>query len=505
MKFNLAIIFSFIFTWGNYAQSSNDALLFSSEDLSGTARFVAMGGAFGALGGDISSLKVNPAGSSVFLHNFASFSLANESYENDVLYQGSASNRSNNNFFIPQAGAVFVFNNSNPDANVSKFTIGITYDQKKSLDNRFNAAGNNESSIGDYFVDLANGVPLDLLNSFSLQDRYIFLGEGNFNNEGFSNTDLQNAFLGYNAFLFDPVSDDTNNTSYTSNVNSNSVFQDYNYRSTGLNGKFSVNGSMQLFDNFYAGLNLNSHFINYERSTSYYESIGGSSEINEVVFQNNLSTIGIGFSFQVGAIAKVNEFLRLGASYESPTWYTISDETSQYLYSYSNEFGGQEVDPFVTNIFPNYRLRTPGKLVGSLGLVFGKTGILSFDYSYKDYSNMQLSPGYDNNTDYRIQNQNFENNFDAASTYRLGGEYRIQRWSLRGGYRYEESPNSNTVSELNGYSGGLGYDFGKLRLDFAYDYSSQDYNANLLQTGIQERASVDFSRSNYILTLAIDM
>ena len=137
MKFNLAIIFSFIFTWGNYAQSSNDALLFSSEDLSGTARFVAMGGAFGALGGDISSLKVNPAGSSVFLHNFASFSLANESYENDVLYQGSASNRSNNNFFIPQAGAVFVFNNSNPDANVSKFTIGITYDQKKSLDNVF--------------------------------------------------------------------------------------------------------------------------------------------------------------------------------------------------------------------------------------------------------------------------------------------------------------------------------------------------------------------------------
>ena len=118
---------------------------------------------------------------------------------------------------------------------------------------------------------------------------------------------------------------------------------------------------------------------------------------------------------------------------------------------------------------------------------------------------MQLSPGYDNNTDYRIQNQNFENNFDAASTYRLGGEYRIQRWSLRGGYRYEESPNSNTMSELNGYSGGLGYDFGKLRLDFAYDYSSQDYNVNLLQTGIQEQASVDFSRSNYILTLAIDM
>jgi len=505
MKIKLFILLVSLSVWGSYAQSSNDALLLSSEDLSGTARFVAMGGAFGALGGDISSLKVNPAGSSIFLHNFASFSLANESYNNEVLYQGSLSKRNNNNFYIPQAGAVFVFNNSNQEADISKFTIGVTYDHKKSLSNRFNAVGNNDNTIGDYFVNLANGIPLDLLNSFSLQDRYIFLGEGNFNNEGFSNTELQTAFLGYNAFLFDPVSEDSNNTSYTSNVTGNNIFQDYYYRSTGLNGKFSANGSMQLFDNFYAGLNLNSHFINYERTTSYYESIGSSSEINEIIFENNLSTIGIGFSLQVGAIAKVNDFVRLGASYESPTWYTISDETTQYLYSFSNEFGGQEVDPFVTNIFPNYRLRTPGKLIGSLGLVFGKRGLLSFDYSYKDYSNIQLSPGYNNNTDYRTQNQNFETNFNAASTYRIGGEYRLKQWSLRGGYRYEESPNSTTMSELTGYSGGLGYDFGKIRLDFAYDYSTQDYSTNLLQTGLQEQAFVDFSRSNYILTLAIDM
>lgn len=505
MKIKLSILFTFVFAIGSYAQSSQDALLFSSEELSGTARFVAMGGAFGALGGDISSLKVNPAGSSVFLHNFVSFSLANESYDNEVAYRNGISERRNNNFHIPQAGAVFVFNNSNQEATISKFTVGVSYNQKNSLSNRFTASGDNDSSIGDYFTNLANGVPLELFNSNSLQDRYIFLGEGNFSQEGFSNTDLQTAYLGYNAFLFDPASNDGNNTAYTSNVSGNNIFQQYDYRSTGLNGAFSANGSMQLFDNFYAGLNLNSHFINYERSTTYYEQIGSPSEINEIVFENNLSTIGIGFSFQVGVISKINDLIRLGASYESPTWYTIADETNQYLYSYSNDLGGQEVDPFVTNIFPNYRLRTPGKLTGSLGLVFGKTGVLSFDYSHKDYSNIHLSQGYDNHADYSVQNQNFEDNLNSASTYRLGGEYRIKQWSLRGGYRYEESPNTDTMSELNGYSAGLGYSFGKMRLDFAYDYSSQDYSTNLLHTGLQDQALINFSRSNYILTLAIDM
>lgn len=130
MKIKLLSLFSFFITVGSYAQSSNDALLFSSEELSGTARFVGMGGAFGALGGDISALKVNPAGSSVFLHNFASFSLANESYNNEVAFRNGISERRNNNFHIPQAGAVFVFNNSNPEATISKFTIGVAYNQK---------------------------------------------------------------------------------------------------------------------------------------------------------------------------------------------------------------------------------------------------------------------------------------------------------------------------------------------------------------------------------------
>lgn len=48
------------------SQDITDAIRFSQDNLNGTARFRAMSGAFGALGGDFSSLNVNPAGSEIF-------------------------------------------------------------------------------------------------------------------------------------------------------------------------------------------------------------------------------------------------------------------------------------------------------------------------------------------------------------------------------------------------------------------------------------------------------
>ena len=44
------------------AQNLYDAERLSSNELNGTARFVGMGGAMGALGGDISTIGTNPAG-----------------------------------------------------------------------------------------------------------------------------------------------------------------------------------------------------------------------------------------------------------------------------------------------------------------------------------------------------------------------------------------------------------------------------------------------------------
>lgn len=48
------------------AQGEMDAYKFSQYDLNGTARYLSMGGAFGALGGDISAMRTNPAGLAIY-------------------------------------------------------------------------------------------------------------------------------------------------------------------------------------------------------------------------------------------------------------------------------------------------------------------------------------------------------------------------------------------------------------------------------------------------------
>ena len=75
-------------------------------------------------------------------------------------------------------------------------------------------------------------------------------------------------------------------------------------------------------------------------------------------------------------------------------------------------------------------------------MVFGKSGIISFEYSHKDYSQIE----YDSNNSYynfNALNNAIDNTFTSSSTYKIGGEYRFKAWSFRGGYRLVESTYKN--------------------------------------------------------------
>jgi long-subunit fatty acid transport protein len=95
-------------------------------------------------------------------------------------------------------------------------------------------------------------------------------------------------------------------------------------------------------------------------------------------FDNDLYTYGTGFSFQVGAIAKVTNEMRVGLAYESSTWYNLSDELSQKLVSVSSSSTGDDIndvsDPRLTNFLRTVKL--PSKLTGSFAYVFGARGLI---------------------------------------------------------------------------------------------------------------------------------
>ena len=256
----------------------------------------------------------------------------------------------------------------------------------------------------------------------------------------------------------------------------------------------------QYQENLYVGASLNFHTLIYDKLTLFDESgYDAGSEIQFTTFDNFLHTEGSGFSFSLGAIARLNDNLRVGGSYQSPTWYTLRDDTSQRINSDLADENIDFIDFNIVNLFDDYRIKVPAKLTGSVAVIFGKDGLLSFDYGYQDMSEAELRPTTD--PSFADENEFIAAQLGAVNSYRIGGEYRIHQVSLRGGYRFEESPygNGDIVGNLEGFSGGIGYSFGGSRLDLAFSRTEQDVDELFFDAGASNSAMVNRINTNVSL------
>lgn len=512
-KFLLFIIFSFIF---NVAQSQEipDAVRYSQENLNGTARFRAMGGAFGALGGDFSSLNVNPAGSSVFANNQLSVSFSNFNKKNNSDYFGTKSGATNNSVDLNQAGAVFVFKNLDSSSKWKKFSMAINYEKTNNFNNSvFSAGTNSTNSVANYFLSYANPAPN--------QGGFYLDNVKKFYYEEFVYQDQQ-AYLGITGNIIKPDLLDDNNDMYSSNSVGGNYNQENTIESTGYNGKVSFNASTVYDEKLIVGINLNSHFTDYRQSTEFFErnDNNNSNGIKNVTFQNDIYTYGSGFSFQLGTIYKVTNEFRLGLSYESPTWSILNDELKQKLYTSGLNFtnynatgvnnypviNGQSStssDSDITIFYEPYTLQTPGKWTGSLAYIFGKTGLISFDFAQKDYSTTTFKP----KKDFTGVNKQMSNILAVSNEFRVGGEYKIKKLSLRTGYRFEESPykDKKTIGDLTSYSGGLGYNFGAFKLDLAYYNTRRNSEEGFFTQGFTDAAKINTKNNNFTMTLLFEL
>lgn len=481
---------------GMQSQEISDALRYAQDNTNGTARFRAMSGAFGALGGDMSSLNVNPAGSVIFANNQVVATINNYNRKNNSNYFGTNTSEDNNSFDFNQAGGVFVFENNKEESNWKKFSLAVNYENANNYDTFLFSEGTNPFNSGtQYFLNYANGVPTDDLDTYY----YSELGFGD-----------QQAFLAYWTYLINPATPGPNNTLYTPNVAATGNYrQQYEMVGNGYNGKLTFNAAAQYKDKFFFGLNINSHFTDYRRSTVFHEDYIGATNadpsqgVQSFRFSNDLYTYGSGFSFQLGAIAKLTQAVRVGLSFESPTWMTLNEELSQSLIVNCPDCPPLEANrngtPNVINIYPVYRVSTPSKWTGSFAYVFGKFGLISVDYSTKDYGATEFRP----ENGYRDINNQMSAILTRTSELRIGAEHKIKQWSLRAGYRFEESPyeDKNLMGDLTGYSGGLGYNFGSTKLDLAYSTAKRDYAEQFMA----DKANINSKSNNITVTLAFEL
>lgn len=500
MKKNLYLLLACLTISAAQSQEIVDAMRYAQDNMNGTARFRAMSGAFGALGGDLSAINVNPAGSAIFSNNQVAFTLSNFSTKNNSAYFDTKTSQKNNSFDLNQAGGVFVFKSNNSNSNWKKVAIAVNYDNVNNYDNSVFSAGTNPTrSIDGYFLSYATGVPLNILQNSNYED----LGHG-----------AQQAFLGYQGYVIDPVSNSGSNTSYNSSVRvGGNYYHENSINAKGYNGKLSFNAATSYKDKLYLGINLNSHFTDYTQSSRFYEDNNNTltieDKVNRLRFSNDLYTYGTGFSFQLGAIAKVTNEMRLGLSYESPTWYHLSDELTQKLAVVSSNTAGElpvdNIDPQITNYYDPYKLQTPSKLTGSFAYVFGKKGLISIDYAMKDYGSTKFKP--ENDAYFSGLNTDLNAVLDKTGELRIGAEYKIEALSLRAGYRHDQSPykNKTTVGDLTGYSGGLGYNFGATKVDLSYAYAKRNSQQGFFNQGFTDGASIDAVTNTVSLTLLFEL
>ena len=499
MKHYFKAILLLFFVTSMNGQSLQDILRYSSSDLNGTARYTAMGGAFGALGGDFGALCNNPAAGSVFEHTQFSITTSSIRNKTNATYFGSSYEAKNSDSKFDQVGFVLVLKNT-VESSWSKIGFAFNYQKTANFNDAFEADGYNFTGVDEYFLNNAQGYEL---NNFQIRpdenesDLYLYLGE----NVGF---DAQQGFLGYQSFIIDATVDESTNTAYISNVSSGSegYLHEYATQRSGGIKKYTFNFSGEYLNKYNVGININSHKLEYREVNDFYEdNYADSSTLNTFRFNNELLSFGEGISFQVGAIAKLNKQIRFGLSYESPTWFSITEETTQFVAS--NDGSNITIEPDVINTYPEYRFKTPSKYSGSFAYIFGQKGLISVDYTQVNFDKAQFDEPNDDSLN--KQNDVIIQNVNAAGILRIGGEYRFGNYSIRAGYINQGASLKNFDNSSSSKSIGGGINFGGSSLDLSIVSSEFNGQQQLFSNGLTDNIDLKKERFTVGLTYTLKL
>ena len=450
----------------------------------GSARYNSMGGAFGALGGDLSAISINPAGSSVFTNSEVGFNL---NYKNLKIFNqlNNYKSSSKKDFYsYAGAGVVLVFENRR-----SKFSVAYNNHILRDFDSSFILSGKNNNGIDNYFLYYADGVPTeDLLiyDNETTQSVYSYLGE----NYGFAD---QQAFLGYQSYIINEGDDDFGK--YVSNALYNNLDQNLDIFRTGNHFKHSINLGFSVNNHLFTGININMHELLFEETKTFEEfGYANNSNVQRVFLKEDLIAFGTGFSFQVGSIIKIKQ-LRVGLSYSTPTILNIEEETSQIIETDIIKKDGlttYNIDPNTINIYDEYELKLPSKSLFSLAYIFGSRGLLSFDYEITKFNNAKFDDGNGNDSYLNSLNYSIKKNMAGNSeSIRFGGEYRLKNLNLRAGYFYYKGPDIDLKNKISGVSAGVGINYGYVDLDLGIKKYNDFIKNKLYSRGLTDIYDVD--------------
>ena len=461
------------------AQSLSEGLNYARIDYVGTARTLAMGNAFTALGGDLGSIVLNPAGSATA--GFSQFSITpgfdlDASRSQGTLGPGQSTpelfatpSKSNQAaFMVPNGG--FMLNFRVDNSVLEGVSIGVVSSMTHSFNNKATAseAANNKSS---WLRSVAQ----------SASDRRIDYREMD---KGYDWAFPFDVYLGYKTDMISTIRDEINHyaavteeveeyvdqgvTKYrTKPREGGSLSQNWSREVRGSRNDWIVNLGFNFLNKVFVGANLGFTSLSMAYSDAFEESaVDPSKYVSHYVidgrdyypqwksarYSYDLNASGFGIYGKFGVLVVPVEYLRVGLTWQTPMTLSLSERFGATALNTFNDslFGGRSS---LTDYRNEFLLQTPSRFSAGLAGVIGKRIVISGDYEVCNYSRMVFkgkTSAFD--SEWAELNQEVKTGASFSHNFRLGIEGRLTNlFALRAGANLLTTPEVYT-DENNGHS-----------------------------------------------------
>lgn len=503
------------------AQITDELLQLSTQNIQGTARFSAMGGAFTALGGDFGALSLNPAGIGTYRSSEISFTPAVTYDKTTTDFMNKSLSDSRTRFGLSNFGYVGTLLTKNTTGLVS-LNFGIGYNKTANFNKRTRMEGwDSPNTLVNSFVDYANNAfgGQGLNPDYLMNDYRDILPEDwttsmAFYGNGKDHTPADGLIL------------DDGTKYYQDHFNNAHDLVDIAGRSIqkGSTGEYVLSFGGNISNKFQFGITLGMQDLEYHSENIYNEvyvegNIGLTDPDGYHYMFNSLQrgeysyTSGFGVNVKTGIIFKPIDAFRIGLAFHSPTWYNMKREYNTYLdYSIYDANANRDINSSSDSPVDlyEYRLQTPYRLQVGIAYIMGKVGLISVDYEFVGNKGMRIHDDLANSDFAHERNDIIKDTYKGSSNIRAGIEFNLPYgFMVRGGFNYLESPYNDTDLDFDryGYSAGFGYRNKWFFADFAYTLNTGKYhyapyfvNDNRIRkTDVNAVAAVEKENTNIFL------
>ena len=339
--------------------AAQDAQRFFERSIMGTARYVGMGGAMTAIGGDPTAVMDNPAGLGLYRRNEIAMTIDETIDRTQQLDSRDSYQRER--FMVPNVAGIMAWGSPNKQRGMIFNNFMFSYNRLASF-NRDIVTQGTQLGMVQTICNITNGLP-----------------ESNFDQDKvWEDTKIAwLSILGYETYLINPTTNDQWTPVDNFTNGSLSISESGNY------DQYTFSWASNINNQWYVGLSLNVPTLSYTKNISILET----NRINSAELKSMYYVSGVGVSGSIGLIYRPIRSLRIGASFHTPTVLGLSVQTEGDMYSTVDNLQYETLTP--ASGVQTSEIVSPLRTSFSVAGQIGNEALISLQYDYAHSAYME--------------------------------------------------------------------------------------------------------------------